>query len=547
MSILSRYIIRTHIAPFLFGVCTVMFVFLMQFLINFLPALVGKGLGVWIITQLIALNLAWMLTLAIPMGILLSSLMAFGNLSASNEITIIKSGGGGLMTMMLPMLITGALMTLALYWFNDQVLPDTNYRAQMLMVDIQRKKPTFIVDKGQFSTQLDGYSILARNIDTTQGLMLGVTIYDNTSLDQMNVVSADTGRLNFSSDYAKMVLLLTNGEIHQIRQQNYGDYRRIMFEQHRIILDASGFAFARTDEKFYSRGDRTMKIADMRGIVQESERGITAARAMIQQIAAQQSKELRGERDSLKKTIPAELPSIAILGATTQTIQSALRTLRTKKARPNKATVQPALPSVSLPTTPEKLPTRKEAAWRAESRIAGFYSALDASAFQIRERENTANKYLVEIHKKYVIPAACFIFVLIGCPLGIMTRRGNFGISGAITLVFYVIYYLFLAGGEKLADRGFMQPWLAMWLADIVLGTFGIFLMMRVEKDLPLADVSPLYRVWRRFGEPVWRRMTKSRSSMSSMSLTNSLTNSLTKSMASTDAESLPAQNVDLS
>jgi lipopolysaccharide export system permease protein len=99
--------------------------------------------------------------------------------------------------------------------------------------------------------------------------------------------------------------------------------------------------------------------------------------------------------------------------------------------------------------------------------------------------------------------------VLIGCPLGIMTRRGNFGISGAITLVFYVIYYLFLAGGEKLADRGLMPPWLSMWLADIVLGTFGIILMVRVEQDLPLVDLSPLYRAWRRLVETVQKKSLK--------------------------------------
>jgi lipopolysaccharide export system permease protein len=93
-----------------------------------------------------------------------------------------------------------------------------------------------------------------------------------------------------------------------------------------------------------------------------------------------------------------------------------------------------------------------------------------------------------------VIPAACLIFVLIGCPLGIMTRRGNFGISGAITLVFYVIYWIFLMTGERLADRGMMPPWLSMWLADIVLGAFGLFLMWRVSRDLPLLDTTRLYR-----------------------------------------------------
>jgi lipopolysaccharide export system permease protein len=462
MSHISRYILRAHIGPFFFGALTVMFVFLLQFLINFLPQLVGKGLGAWIITQLIALNLAWMVTLAVPMGVLVASLMAFGNLGSTNEITIIRSGGGSLLVMMRPMLIAGVLLSLWLYWFNDVVLPDANYRAQMLMVDIQRKKPTFVVDKGQFSTQIDGYSILSRNIDTAQGCMLGVTIYDNTSVDMMNVVSADTGRINFSTDYSKIVLMLTNGEIHQMNQQNMGDYRRIKFEQHRIIMDASGFAFSRTDERFYSRGDRTMRIADMRQIVSESEKNMALSQQNIGRMMTIQTKYLHGIRDSTQP----ELRAISIAQ------DSAAQALAAKPL------------------------TRKEAAWRVESRVAGIFSSLDNDMFQIRDRQMTANKYLVEIHKKYVIPAACLIFVLIGCPLGIMTRRGNFGISGAITLVFYVVYWIFLMTGERLADRGMMPPWLSMWLADIVLGTFGLFLMWRVSRDLPLLDTTRLYKLY---------------------------------------------------
>ncbi len=469
MSHISRYILRAHVGPFLFGALTVMFIFLLQFLINFLPQLVGKGLGAWIITQLIALNLAWMVTLAVPMGILVASLMAFGNLGSTNEITIIRSGGGSLLTMMRPMLIVGVLLSMWLYWFNDVVLPDANYRAQMLMVDIQRKKPTFVVDRGQFSTQIDGYSILSRNIDTAQGCMLGVTIYDNTSVDMMNVVSADTGRINFSTDYTKIVLMLTNGEIHQMNQLNMGDYRRIKFEQHRIIMDANGFAFSRTDERFYSRGDRTMRIADMRNIVSESEKSMALSQQNVAKMMAVQTKHLYGIRDSTQP----ELHGIAI--ATDSAANAIAKALAAKPL------------------------SRKEASWRVESRISGTFSSLDNDMFQIRDRQMTANKYLVEIHKKYVIPAACLVFVLIGCPLGIMTRRGNFGISGAITLVFYVIYWIFLMTGERLADRGFMPPWLSMWLADIVLGTFGLFLMWRVSRDLPLLDTTRLYRWYAAF------------------------------------------------
>ncbi|MCU0427605.1 MAG: LptF/LptG family permease [Candidatus Kapabacteria bacterium] len=459
MSHISLYILRAHIGPFFFGAITVMFVFLLNFLILFLPQIVGKGLGTWLVIQLIALNLAWMVTLAVPLGVLVASLMAFGNLGSTNEITVMKSGGTGLLRMMRPMIITGILLSAWLFWFNDYVLPDANYRAQMLMIDIQRKKPTFVVDKGQFSMQIEGYSILARNIDTAQGLMLGVTIYDNTSLDVMSVVSADTGRINFSTDYSKAVLMLHNGELHQASQQNYGDYRRLKFEQHRIIMDANGFAFSRSDESLTSRGDRTMRIADMRVVVTECEKNITQSEQSIAKTLDRQIKHISGIKDS---TVPEMCTSPIQGDSTTKTV------------------------------------TRKDAAWRTESRLAGTLSMLDNDIFQIRDRQMNANKYLVEIHKKYAIPAVCLVFVLIGCPLGIATKRGNFGISGAITLVFYIIYWIFLMTGERFADRGLIVPWLSMWLGDIVLAVFGMYLIWRVGRDMPIVDLTRLYALWGR-------------------------------------------------
>lgn len=467
---ISLYILRAHVGPFIFGACTVMFVFLLNFLINYLPQLVGKGLGAWIITQLIALNLAWMVTLAVPLGVLMATLMAFGNLGATNEITIIKSSGGAL-RMMVPVLIVAAALSVWLFWFNDAVLPDANFRAQMLMIDIQRKKPTFIVDKGQFSTQIEGYSILARDIDTARGMLLGVTIYDNSSVDAFRVLSADSGQINFSTDYAKLVVTLSNGEIHYVQQQNFGDYKRIAFERHRVIMDAQGFEFSRSDERFFSRGDRTMRIDDMRTIVGDSRK----------------SAEMSAK--NIEKTMDLHFRYAFGLG--------------------DKASPEPRPQAIAPDTTPRKIPTLKEAAWRVESKISGVYASLDNDMYQIRDRQLTANKYLVEIHKKYVIPVACLVFALVGCPLGIIVKRGNFGVSGAITLGFYVVYWIFLISGERLADRGVIEPWIAMWASDISLTALGLFLIWRVSHDKPIISFpssSAFGRFWRALSARTFRR-----------------------------------------
>jgi lipopolysaccharide export system permease protein len=476
MFIIPRYILRAHIGPFLFGSCTVMFVFLLQFLMNYLNQFLGKGLETWLIVQLIALNLAWMVTLAVPMGVLVSTLMAFGNLSASNEVVIITSSGGGLLRMMSPVLTVGVMLSLGLFWFNDKVLPDANFRALALMTDIQRKKPTFAIEKGQFSTQIEGYSILAHRIDSATNTMLGVTIYDNTKFDRLNVVSADSGVINFSSNGNKLVLNLKHGEIHQLNQQNFGDYRKISFDTHRIIMEASGFDFKRTDENTYHRGDRTMCIADMRAIVRHNDSSIQVARSRAH---TQTDRHLRYTQGRFDSALTAEIRTIQ-LQYTPQLSQPAL----TDSAR----RVQDSLRN--------RVITREEATWRIESKLTGLRATLDNDALHIRDRELESDKYLVEIHKKYVIPAACFIFALIGCPLGVITRRGNFGVSGAITLFFYVIYWAFLMVGERLADRGIMPPWLSMWLADIVLGVVGLVLMILVSNESVGLGLEKFWKAW---------------------------------------------------
>ncbi len=139
-----------------------MFLFLLQFIMKFIDQLVGKGLTAWVILELIALNLSWMLVLAVPMSVLVATLMAFGDLSSRNEITAMKAGGVSLYRMLTPVLIAGLLVALLLVYFNNYVLPESNYRLKTLMVDIRRKKPTLSLVNGVFSQDIPGYSILVR-------------------------------------------------------------------------------------------------------------------------------------------------------------------------------------------------------------------------------------------------------------------------------------------------------------------------------------------------------------------------------------------------
>ncbi|MFP4528933.1 MAG: LptF/LptG family permease [Candidatus Kapaibacterium sp.] len=459
MKLIDRYILRNNAAPFVFGSLTVVFIFLLQFLMNTIDKLLGKGLDEWIIIQLVVLNMAWMVVLAVPMGVLFASLFSFGGMSAAHEVTVIKASGGSLIRMMIPVVIASFFVTGGLFWFNDYVLPEANHQAKILMSDIKRKKPTFSIEAGQFVTELQGYTILSRRVDSLTGMLFGVTIYNDRSGRGTNIASADSGVVEFTPDFESLIVTLFDGEIHQLEHREAENFKKIIFEKYQILIMASGFNFVRSTDDGSFRGDREMDIADMREIVDEAESKANAARSRVDE-------ELREHYDYLMGMPPKD--TIANRGM------------------------------IRMAATGDT--SRAAALMNSQKRLGFLKSSVQSDGFQIEEYSSRARQYSVEIWKKYAIPFACIVFVLVGCPLGVMTRGGNFGISAGISLGFYIIYWACLIGGEKLADRGFLSPAFSMWLGNIIVGMLGILLTLRIHHEsFRLPGLDFLGRIAERF------------------------------------------------
>jgi len=380
-----------------------------------------------------------MLVLAVPMGVLFSTLMAFGNMSSVHETTIIKSSGGSLIKMMRPVVVFGLILTYVLFWFNDEILPEANHRAKVLMMDIQRKKPTFAIESGKFSQELDGYTIFARRVDSISGVLYGVTIYDTRSMNNVNIVSADTGIASFSNDMSKLIFDLYKGEINQMNEFEFKNFRKINFEKYRIIMNAEGFNLTRTDDDVITRGDREMHIRDMQVIVNE---------ALSKKKEFDDKMDLQVNKHYSYISGKAVDSSIATFRQAPSTERSYASTLR-----------------------------------NVQRRISFLKTSLNSDLMRRDDYDFKARQFEIEIQKKYAIPFACIVFVLVGCPLGIMTRGGNFGVSAAISLAFYILYWACLIGGEKLADRGMINPVIGMWAGDILIFLIGIFLIFKVNNE----------------------------------------------------------------
>lgn len=452
MYILNKHILKSHIGPFLFGSLLVIFLFLFQFILKYLDQLVGKGLSYWVITQLIVLNVAWMVVLAVPMGVLFSTLMTFGNLSANHEVTIIKASGGSLLKMMAPVMIAGSLVAIFLFWFNDYVLPSANHKAKSLFEDIRRTKPTFNVEAGQFATDLDGYTILARNVDTATGTLFDVTIYDNTKSKAVSIANADTGLIKFNSNYSRLVLELTNGEAHQLVPLDINNYRKVKFNKYEVSVPVEGFSFEKSNPNFTSKGDREMMVAEMQTIVDTAIKSKTNYQSNLNNLFWMNYEFLMG-RAKFSDFIKYETVDFYDTNYASMfyIFQNRYNTLR--------------------------------------NQIQSNFNSMN-------DYNRTIRSYQVEIYKKYAIPFAAFLFIFVGCPLGIITKGGNFGLSAAMSLGFYIFYWACLIGGEKLADRGMLSPVIAMWMGNFILAILGILLTLNVSREGFYFITEPIKKVW---------------------------------------------------
>ena len=406
-------------------------IFLLQFMMKFADRLVGKGLDTWLIIQLIVFNLSWMLVLVIPMATLVATLMAYGNFSQNNEITILKSSGVSLYKIMRAPFLASIVLAFLLFLFNDQVLPDANHQARILMSDISQQKPTLSLEPGFFSQEVSKYAILVREINSQTNELSGVTIYDYTTPAKINVVTAKKGKIYFTADQKNLVMDLWSGEIHEADVKETGLYRKLIFDKHRIVMDGSQFTFHQ------SQG----------GIRGERELGVDTMVAIVNNFKTEKRQQLK------------------FLSSETERYFFTNKSKKLSYGNPSPGVREHLVYARVL----DKIRTAK--------------NNITSKARSIEFTDREIEKYEVEIYKKYSIPAACIVFILIGAPLGVMVRKGGFGVAASISLLFFLIYWAFLIGGEKLAERGFFSPFIGMWAANFLLGFLGIVLTIKTNRE----------------------------------------------------------------
>ena len=446
MRILHSYILRLHLVPFLLGFGVVTFVLVMDVLFDYLDLVLNRGVAVGVVLQLFILSLGYIVALSAPCAVLVAVLMTFGRLSQDHETTALRASGVNMASVLAGPLLAAAALTGILTYFNDRVLPESNHAFANLLIDIGRMRPTVKLQEGVFITDFPGYDLLVQSVNGRTNEMKGVTIYQLNPGGHPTTILAKSGFLSYTRDGRTAVLELRDGEIHDIPADE-GDtrkYRRLLFRTHVIYIAGAGAILERSVR--HQRSDREMSAGALASV-----RDSVAALYSIQLAEKRRHVAEAGLGASAAQALA---PETAPLPARIQGLWSRLR-------------------------------GRGDALAELEQQAPALGTELSLWRIERRAMQRRIAELSVEIHKKFSLPVACIVFVLVGAPLGMRVRRAGPAVA-FLSIAFFIFYWVCLVGGEELARRSLFPPWLAMWLPNLALGAVGIDWTLRAcETRMP--------------------------------------------------------------
>ena len=438
MLLIDKYLIREMTIPFFISLIIITFLLFINFLLRAIDRFLGKGLEFITILEYLILNLAWIVALSVPMAVLLATLATFGKLSEDNEINAMRSTGIGFITILRAPLIFGTIIAILLIIFNNIILPEMNFKARLLSGDIYKKRPDISIEPGIFVDNIPGYNMIIS--EKKNGIMYDIRILSKGQNKSQTTIHSDSGKITTMAD--AFLLTLFDGEIHELENKDYTNYRRIIFEEHKIIIPANDILLNRRDSS--NRTDREMTIPMILDKIASYDNKIKVV-----------SNRIKG---SFSRTV-----GDSILPKNIE--QGSLLINKTLKLIKNDSSL-----FLGELNKKERQLRNLERQLKNEMRLISSYS-------------KGVNKYRVEAHKKFSIPFACILFVLLGAPLGILANKGGFAVSTSISFGFFLMYYILLIIGEELADRNILSPLVGMWTPNVVLMIVSIYLIFYTIRE----------------------------------------------------------------
>ena len=491
--ILSRYLLRQHLAPLGFALGALTALLLLNQVAKQFGQLVGKGLPWGVILEVFVLSIPFIVAMTVPMAVLVAVLHTVSRLASDNEITAMKAGGVSVGSLLRPVLGGATVVAILAFAWNDQLLPRSNHRLRTLLVDIQRKKPSFALKEEVINEVVPGQFFLrAARIDPATNRLSDVTIYELGDPERRRIITADSGRMAYTPGGTDLYLTLLDGDIREVKRAEPLQFNRTFFHTNQIRVAGVSNSLERTPEDDF-RSEREMSTCEMAHEVRLAR--MDATRAPLDG-RAQVLRDLgrlggiaipNGIVDSLRAdTLPGWycgllgrvaaliLPKEAHAQVPTK-LQDVMRHKRAR-ARDDSLARADSIRRAQQPLVIAPPPRLRPG--------LGLTPGAGLGA-PVRERGalQRAATYEVEIQKKLAISAACVVFALLGFPLALRFSRGGAGLVIGVSVAVFAVYYVGLIAGEDLGDRLIVSPFFSMWTPNVIFTVVGIALLWLVRHE----------------------------------------------------------------
>jgi lipopolysaccharide export system permease protein len=467
------------------------FIILMQFFLIWFDELIGKDLGLGIYLQLFFYFGITATPKAFPLAILLASLIAFGNLGETLELTALKAAGTSLLRILLPSIVLVGLLSFLVLYSNNYLVPKVTVKAYNLLYDLRKKKPSIAIKEGVFYNGIPNYSIRVEKKLPDQNTLLDIIIYDH-SKDKGNiaVTTAESGQLYTIRNDRYLVVELFNGhnyleglldEKKQAKKETIASFYRTSFKTQKLLLDLDQFKLTRSSKDLFTYYHTTKNAGELRADIETIKAKIDAAKKTLFD-NFQQHWPLPIEEEPLNSPSSLNMPAE---GHTDSILKQVPHFQLPEQVQRTENTV--AIQATEATTAPDLLRS-PELVQKALEQARGYKNQLRQQVQVIKKETKELREYEIEKHQRLASALGCIIMLLIGAPLGALIKKGGLGVPLLISIGFILLYYIADIFGVRWAKAGLLNSFIGAWISNLILLPFGLFFLGQAQKDSRILD-----------------------------------------------------------
>ena len=474
---LDVYVLRNFLGLFLLTLMVCIFILLMQFVWMHVRDLVGKGVELSVLAEFFVYAVASVVPLALPLAVLLASLISFGNLGEKVELTAMKAAGISLFRIIRPLVLAVLVICVGAFYFSNSILPVTQVKLWTLIFSLRQKSPELDIPEGEFYDGISGYQIYVRHKDPKRGMLYDMMLYDySKGFRDMTVMVADSGKIVFSDDKRYLMLHLYSGEsfenLDRKQQRATGTtknipYRRETFAEKQLLIDFNS-DLTRMDESVLADQHVSKNVSQLMHSIDSVEH-VSDARCKEQSDKLIKERYFGREGSRTDVILPTTLSSEDVERYNLDSLWAHLSLTRKKQV-------------YSI----------------AQEKARNYRDQIEYNAILLEDTERYVRKHEIELYRKFTLAFACLIFFFIGAPLGAIIRKGGLGAPVVISVILFIIYYIIDNTGYKMAREALWPCWAGMWLSSFVLLPTGIFLTYKAATDSPLFNPDAWVIAWKK-------------------------------------------------